>query len=86
MWPPGGIGRPRLCSTGCITTKQVRDSQRVLQLFSALAGLKNFVLFTDDLVSVDLWSVGCIMAEMLTGKTLFPGTDREFSIKQIFIY
>jgi serine/threonine protein kinase len=29
-------------------------------------------------VSVDVWSVGCIMAEMLTGKTLFPGTDRKF--------
>ena len=29
-------------------------------------------------ISVDLWSVGCIMAEMLTGKTLFPGTDRKF--------
>jgi p38 MAP kinase len=26
--------------------------------------------------TVDMWSVGCIMAEMLTGKTLFPGTDR----------
>merc|ERR1719418_414083 len=25
--------------------------------------------------TVDLWSVGCIMAEMLTGTTLFPGTD-----------
>jgi len=25
--------------------------------------------------TVDLWSVGCIMAEMITGKTLFPGTD-----------
>merc|ERR1712045_144444 len=23
----------------------------------------------------DMWSVGCIMAEMLTGRTLFPGTD-----------
>ena len=26
--------------------------------------------------SVDIWSVGCIMAELLTRKTLFPGTDR----------
>jgi len=25
--------------------------------------------------TVDVWSVGCIMAEMLTGRTLFPGTD-----------
>ncbi|CAG9855027.1 unnamed protein product [Phyllotreta striolata] len=25
--------------------------------------------------TVDIWSVGCIMAELLTGKTLFPGTD-----------
>lgn len=26
--------------------------------------------------TVDVWSVGCIMAELLTGRTLFPGTDR----------
>jgi len=25
--------------------------------------------------TVDVWSVGCIMAEMLSSKTLFPGTD-----------
>jgi len=24
---------------------------------------------------VDIWSVGCIMAELLTGKTIFPGDD-----------
>ena len=34
--------------------------------------------------TVDMWSVGCIMAEMLTGKALFPGTDRKF-IKHIYI-
>uniref|UniRef100_A0A182QL11 mitogen-activated protein kinase n=1 Tax=Anopheles farauti TaxID=69004 RepID=A0A182QL11_9DIPT len=25
--------------------------------------------------TVDIWSVGCIMAELLTGRTLFPGSD-----------
>ncbi|XP_075215481.1 mitogen-activated protein kinase p38b-like isoform X2 [Lycorma delicatula] len=25
--------------------------------------------------TVDIWSVGCIMAELITGRTLFPGTD-----------
>ena len=27
--------------------------------------------------TVDIWSVGCIMAELLTGRPLFPGDDRE---------
>lgn len=26
-------------------------------------------------VAVDIWSVGCIMGELLKGKVLFPGTD-----------
>lgn len=25
---------------------------------------------------VDMWSVGCIMAELLTGQVLFKGNDR----------
>ena len=28
---------------------------------------------------VDMWSVGCIMAELLTGQVLFPGSDRILS-------
>lgn len=28
------------------------------------------------LVSVDMWSVGCIFGEMIRGTVLFPGTDR----------
>ncbi|XP_068455123.1 mitogen-activated protein kinase 14B isoform X1 [Clinocottus analis] len=34
-------------------------------------------------MTVDIWSVGCIMAELLTGQTLFPGTDHINQLQQI---
>lgn len=33
--------------------------------------------------TVDIWSVGCIMAEMLTGRALFPGDDQIDQITKI---
>lgn len=35
--------------------------------------------------TVDVWSVGCIMAEMLTGKTLFPGSDHIDQLTRILV-
>ena len=34
-------------------------------------------------VSVDIWSVGCIMAELLTGQVLFPGLDHIDQLSRI---
>lgn len=36
--------------------------------------------------TVDIWSVGCIMAELLTGRTLFPGSDRILSITTLKMF
>ena len=33
---------------------------------------------------VDVWSVGCIMAELLTRKPLFPGQDLQDQLRKVF--
>jgi len=35
--------------------------------------------------TIDMWSVGCIFAEMVTGRPLFPGTSEKDQLLKIFL-
>ena len=34
--------------------------------------------------SIDMWSIGCILAEMATGRALFPGKSNDDQLLKIF--
>lgn len=58
-----GLARPTENEmTGYVATRWYRAPEIML----------NWMHYTQ---TVDIWSVGCIMAELLTRRTLFPGTD-----------
>jgi len=58
-----GLARPTETEmTGYVATRWYRAPEIML----------NWMRYTQ---TVDIWSVGCIMAELLTSRTLFPGTD-----------
>lgn len=38
--------------------------------------IKTLKCCSNEIASVDVWAIGCILAEMINRKTLFPGTDR----------
>ena len=40
---------------------------------------------TDVAQAIDVWSVGCILAEMLSGKPLFPGRDYYHQLTLILV-
>ncbi|XP_062058622.1 mitogen-activated protein kinase 12 isoform X3 [Lepus europaeus] len=56
--------------TGYVVTRWYRAPEVIL----------NWMHYTQ---TVDIWSVGCIMAEMITGKTLFKGSDHLDQLKEI---
>lgn len=69
-----GLARPtEMEMTGYVATRWYRAPEIML----------NWMHYNQ---TVDIWSVGCIFAECLTGRVLFPGTDRKFpKITIVFI-
>ncbi|KAL4648340.1 mitogen-activated protein kinase 13-like [Arapaima gigas] len=73
--------------TGYVVTRWYRAPEVILNwMHYTQTGKKTitFYLFLHKLVlPVDIWSVGCIMGEMINGKTLFKGKDYMDQLTQI---
>jgi len=66
-----GLARPTDAEmTGYVATRWYRAPEIML----------NWMHYTQ---TVDIWSVGCIMAELLTGRPLFPGDDQIDQITKV---
>lgn len=53
--------------------KNKSKKKKIIRWYRAPEIMLNWMHYNQ---TVDIWSVGCIMAELLTSRTLFPGTDR----------
>jgi mitogen-activated protein kinase 1/3 len=56
-----------------VATRWYRAPEVMLS-FRMYTKVSSLICRADD-QSIDVWSVGCILAEMLSGKPLFPGKD-----------
>lgn len=61
----------QLAKTGYVTTRYYRAPEVMLT-------------WQHYTTAVDIWSVGCILAELVTGNILFPGNDHVHQITLIF--
>jgi serine/threonine protein kinase len=63
-------------ATRCVAPTSAQSCiRRVLRWYRAPEVMLTFKEYTR---AIDMWSVGCVLAEMLSGKPMFPGRDCEW--------
>lgn len=70
-----------LGSTRCVSRDAFFHVQ--LSLVCRVYDNESYVIFCRYTKGVDMWSIGCILGEMLLGKPLFPGTSTINQIEKI---
>ena len=77
LWGGGILGAshplacPPTCAPVCDSSVRLR---RPLQILLGDEG------YTE---AIDLWAVGCVLGELLTGKPIFPGTSEQQTLERI---
>lgn len=71
MLLPDGTVRRRLCFLSRCTQRFVIDVSRIMCKSSDC----NVFAPVSPSQAIDIWAVGCILAELLNGRPLFPGRD-----------
>lgn len=88
MWRQGGTERLRFCWDPQGTELNFRLHQECVEKKEEAGNsfelnLKDMHLVKRYTKGVDMWSLGCILGEMLLGKALFPGTSTINQIEKI---
>lgn len=78
----------KICDFGLARlAASIEDSQGFMTEYVATRWYRApeiMLTFKEYTKAIDLWSVGCILAEMLSGKALFPGKDYHHQLTLIF--
>ncbi|KAJ1287990.1 hypothetical protein BS78_02G053800 [Paspalum vaginatum] len=74
---PAGTGGVKICNFGAAKSVSEKEPPRQFAGTAAYMAPEALVRNADHGTPVDMWSLGCVMAELLTGQLLFAGAEDE---------